>query len=147
MEKDFNSDNVKEFVELFFSGGLLGKEQETVGYTPPEDEEGDEYGDESQGEGQGESAVVTMTPQNYDELVTNSDKDVMLEFYAPWCGHCKQLTPLYEQVAQQMTQVGTAWHGTELFSNSPDPLTSHPPLSTLSSTLCQSTLLCFVFVA
>jgi hypothetical protein len=108
MEKEFNSDNLKEFVDLFFSGGLVGREQAPLDYTPPEEEEEEEetdvYGDETAGSS-GSSRVVTITGSNYDELVTASDKDVMIEFYAPWCGHCKQLAPLYEQVAQAMSEV------------------------------------------
>ncbi|KAJ3373457.1 hypothetical protein HDU91_000072 [Kappamyces sp. JEL0680] len=44
------------------------------------------------------SDVVTLTPANFDKVVDGS-KNVLVEFYAPWCGHCKQLAPTYETVA------------------------------------------------
>lgn len=43
------------------------------------------------------STVVTLDNSNFDSVV-NGDSDVLVEFYAPWCGHCKKLTPIYEQV-------------------------------------------------
>ncbi|KAL6514811.1 hypothetical protein OROGR_020390 [Orobanche gracilis] len=45
------------------------------------------------------SHVVVLTPENFDEIVLDEKKDVLVEFYAPWCGHCKQLAPIYEKVA------------------------------------------------
>jgi len=45
------------------------------------------------------SAVVTLGAQSFENVV-NGKKDVMVEFYAPWCGHCKRLAPDYEKVAQ-----------------------------------------------
>lgn len=36
-----------------------------------------------------EGPVTVVVAYTYDELVINNDKDVLLEFYAPWCGHCK----------------------------------------------------------
>jgi len=45
------------------------------------------------------TAVTVLTPQNFDAIVKDETKDVLVEFYAPWCGHCKQLAPKYEQVA------------------------------------------------
>lgn len=45
------------------------------------------------------SAVVDLTPANFDAVV-NGDKAVFLEFYAPWCGHCKSLAPKYETFAK-----------------------------------------------
>ncbi|KAF3436521.1 hypothetical protein FNV43_RR23613 [Rhamnella rubrinervis] len=45
------------------------------------------------------SNIVVLTADNFDEVVLDETKDVLVEFYAPWCGHCKNLTPTYEKVA------------------------------------------------
>ncbi|CAJ1869196.1 unnamed protein product [Sphenostylis stenocarpa] len=45
------------------------------------------------------SSVVILSPDNFDEVVLDETKDVLVEFYAPWCGHCKALAPTYEKVA------------------------------------------------
>ncbi|KAK8952038.1 Protein disulfide isomerase-like 2-2 [Platanthera zijinensis] len=45
------------------------------------------------------SSVVILTPENFDQVVLDSTKDVLVEFYAPWCGHCKSLAPVYEKLA------------------------------------------------
>lgn len=45
------------------------------------------------------SNVVAVTDSDFDAVVINSDKHVLVEFYAPWCGHCKKLAPDYEKLA------------------------------------------------
>ena len=42
--------------------------------------------------------------KNFEELVTENTKDVLVEFYAPWCGHCKKLTPIYDELAEKMAE-------------------------------------------
>jgi len=45
------------------------------------------------------SAVTVLTPENFDKIALDTSKDVLVEFYAPWCGHCKKLAPDYEKLA------------------------------------------------
>jgi len=44
------------------------------------------------------SDVVVLTSSNFDSVVLDKSKDVLVEFYAPWCGHCKSLAPVYEKL-------------------------------------------------
>merc|ERR1712203_1237263 len=46
--------------------------------------------------------VKVAVAKNFDELVTKSKKDVLIEFYAPWCGHCKSLAPKYDELGEKM---------------------------------------------
>jgi len=46
------------------------------------------------------SHVVDLISTNFDGVVMDPHKNVLVEFYAPWCGHCKNLAPTYEKVAE-----------------------------------------------
>jgi len=46
------------------------------------------------------TAVPVLTEANFDSVVKDPNKNVLVEFYAPWCGHCKKLAPDYEKLAK-----------------------------------------------
>ncbi|XP_032528665.2 protein disulfide-isomerase A6 homolog [Danaus plexippus] len=48
------------------------------------------------------SDVVELTPNNFERLVTKSDEVWIVEFFAPWCGHCKNLVPEYSKAARAL---------------------------------------------
>ena len=45
------------------------------------------------------SAVLDLIPSNFDDVVLKSGKPTLVEFFAPWCGHCKNLAPVWEDLA------------------------------------------------
>lgn len=47
-------------------------------------------------------AVKVAVAKNFDELVTDSGRDALIEFYAPWCGHCKKLAPIFDDLGDKM---------------------------------------------
>eukprot|EP01122_Echinamoeba_exundans_P013504 TRINITY_DN5902_c0_g6_i1.p1 TRINITY_DN5902_c0_g6~~TRINITY_DN5902_c0_g6_i1.p1 ORF type:complete len:397 (+),score=83.74 TRINITY_DN5902_c0_g6_i1:382-1572(+) len=48
------------------------------------------------------SDVIDATAKNFDNIVLKSQLPVLVEFYAPWCGHCKNLAPIYEKLATSL---------------------------------------------
>ena len=47
------------------------------------------------------SKVVQITDQNFEEEVLNSDLPTEVDFWAPWCGPCKMVIPIYEKLSEE----------------------------------------------
>ena len=52
-----------------------------------------------------DGGVSVVVGKNFDTIVKDASKDVLLEVYAPWCGHCKQLEPVYRKLAKRFSKV------------------------------------------
>ncbi|XP_055529979.1 protein disulfide-isomerase A3-like [Wyeomyia smithii] len=49
-----------------------------------------------------DAPVKVAVGKNFQDVVMNNGVDTLMEFYAPWCGHCKKLTPVYEELATKL---------------------------------------------
>ncbi|VDN15087.1 unnamed protein product [Dibothriocephalus latus] len=85
MDGDFSVDAVKQFVKKFSTGSL-----EPYLKSEPIPTEKDGH-------------VTKVVAKNFDEVVLDPNVDVLVEFYAPWCGHCKQLKPNYDKLAEKLS--------------------------------------------
>ena len=44
---------------------------------------------------------INLNSSNFDEQVTNTDKLVLIDFYATWCGPCKMVSPIISEIANE----------------------------------------------
>jgi len=84
LDGEITQENVEKFVEDWINGRLrpaLKSEEVPASQDGP---------------------VYVLVGKEFEKVVLDESKDVLVEFYAPWCGHCKSLAPIYDELATKL---------------------------------------------
>jgi len=87
--KEITSENLKSFVVEYFAGNL---QKFLKSEALPEDWDA--------------TPVKTLVSSNFEQVAKDKSKDVFVKFYAPWCGHCKAIAPIWDQIGQKYSDKG-----------------------------------------
>ncbi|KAG5271345.1 hypothetical protein AALO_G00178690 [Alosa alosa] len=87
MQEEFSRDgtSLQHFLEDFFAGRV---KRHIKSEPVPQSNDG---------------PVKVVVAETFDDIVNDNEKDVLIEFYAPWCGHCKNLDPKYTELGQKLS--------------------------------------------
>lgn len=83
-KNDLSESTIRDFLKRFTEGKL---KQHLLSQELPADWD--------------KTPVKVLVSTNFDSVALDKSKDVLVEFYAPWCGHCKQLAPIYDQLGEK----------------------------------------------
>lgn len=50
-------------------------------------------------------SAINVNKKNFNQEVLNSDKPVLMDFWAPWCGPCRMVVPLVEEIAKERSDI------------------------------------------